>query len=340
MPTHLGSLTIYSNRFMISRAQKILIAILLLQIALIGWVYWPENDPVGAGVRLMSDTDFGRVTKIEIENNLGEKIELARDPTANEWVHAPSGYLVTVGKVETFLDDLSQIVTGRLVTQTPASHTRLGVADNQFEAKVSVWVDGVKQEILVGTAPTSQTIHVRIPNQDEVWLTDRLTEDDVDVALRNWMDTLYYSVERSDVVALSIENEAGMLRVVQSEPAGQDADGNRSAAVWGLENGPAGTSFDQAAFGNLLSRATSMRFTEPLGIQPEPSYQLDSPTATIKVELENGKRTLFVGDYDSETDSYVVASDFNMIVRIAGSSLNDLINATAESLILDQPSEN
>ncbi len=325
---------------MFNQSQKILLALLLVQIALISWVYWPQTEDNSLGSSFFADSYLSQVERIEIENKTGERLSLVQDSELGNWTHAPSGYLLTAEVVETLLANLGGVTMDRLVTQTSASHSRLGVAESQFESKISLWADGVRQELLVGTAPNSRTIHVRLPNNDEVWLTDRLTQTDVDIDLRNWLNTLYYSVERKDVAGLIIDTGDERLEFFQIQPAGTDSDGNSTAPIWGLKDSPADANLDQAAFGTLLSRATSMRFTEPLGTEADPRYQLESPVAQITILLENGERNLTVGAFDPETNSYVVASDFNMIVRIASSSLQDLIEANREGLVSASSSEN
>ncbi len=312
-----------------TQLQKILTAVLLLQIAIGAWVFWPAADGATPGQPLLTSLAGVQIDRIEIEDGTGERLELSIDPTTNHWVHTPSGYSLTDGKITRFIDQLRQLQSGRLVTQTPASHARLQVADEQFNQKIRIWADGALQELLVGTAPNSRSVHVRLPNQDEVWLTDVLTSADVDPAVRNWLNTLYYSLERSDVVGLTIENESGTLRFERVPPV---VEGD--APTWALQGLAADERLDQAAFGTLLSRATSVRFAEPLGFERKPSYQLNDPLATVTIELENGSRTLEIGAYDSESDSYVLGSDFSMVVRVPALTVADFVMADLEGLIL------
>ena len=316
----------------LTQAQKILIVILTGQIALIMWFFWPEPEVAQGGQPLLADLPAMQVDRIEIEDGNGAVIGFNIDPTTNHWVHSPSGYAPTDGVLAGLIRQLEQVETGRLVTQTPASHARLQVADRQFNRRVRLWADGVKQELIIGSAPNSRSVHVRLPNQDEVWLTNAVSASDVDPALRNWLNTLYYSVERNEVLGITIENENGTLTFSQAEPAGEDENGNFVAATWQLEELSAGEQLDQAAFNTILSRATSMRFTEPLGFEQKPSYQLDDPLAVVTIELENESRTLTIGAFDEESDSYVVASDFSMLVRVPSLSVREFVTADPASL--------
>ncbi|MEM8858867.1 MAG: DUF4340 domain-containing protein, partial [Chloroflexota bacterium] len=247
-----------------TRLQKTLIAVLLIQVALGAIVFWPESDIAESGEPLLDGAGTSRIDRLEIASEDGEIIKLAVDPITNRWVHAPSGYAANEQAIAELIGGLQQIETGRLVTQTPASHGRLLVADSQFDQKITIWAGAVKQELLVGTAPNARSVHVRIPNQDEVWLTAAITSQDVTPAIRNWVDTLYYSMDRTDILNLTVENGSGTYEFVQSRPAGEDENGNFVAAEWEQVGFPEDALFDVAAFNTLLSRATSVRFLEPL----------------------------------------------------------------------------
>ena len=324
---------------MISKTQKILVALLILQLALIGWAFWPEQDGLEAGIPLIANGSLINVNRVEIQTDLGETLSLELDSSSARWVHAPSGYPLTDGIVAELIEKLENVETGRLVTQTPASHSRLRVAEDQFQAKVSVWSDGVKHELIVGSAPNSRSVHVRVPNQDEVWLTDAFSSDDVDPSVRNWLNTLYYSVDRSDVVALTVENENGIFQFEQTTPAGEDSEENFVAPIWTLAQLTDGQQLNLEQFNNLLSQATSMRFLEPLGDVAHPSFGLDKPMSKITIQLKNDERTLRIGAYDEQTDSYVIDSDFGPIVRISSPAVNRFVEANLEALIFEATNE-
>ncbi|MEM8862808.1 MAG: DUF4340 domain-containing protein, partial [Chloroflexota bacterium] len=111
-------------------------------------------------------------------------------------------------------------------------------------------------------------------------------------------------------------------------PAGEDENGNFVAAEWEQVGFPEDALFDVAAFNTLLSRATSVRFLEPLGLERKLSYGLDSPLARVTIELESGSKTLTIGAYDQLTDSYVMlADDIGMIIRVPGTAVVEYIVA-------------
>ncbi|MEM9777214.1 MAG: DUF4340 domain-containing protein [Chloroflexota bacterium] len=320
---------------MLTRLQTYLIGALLLQIIIGVYVFWPAADTAQAGTPLLDIPVSGQVDRLEIEGSNGQRIELSIDPTTNFWVHAPSGYPANDIVINQLVASLAQVETGRLVTQTPASHGSLQVADQQFNQIIRVWNDGVRQELIVGTAPNARSVHVRVPDQDEVWLTAALTSRDVDPDLRNWVDTLYYSIERNDVLGMTVENGNGTFEFVQTEPAGEDEEGNFKAAVWALKDMPEDARFDATAFNTLLSRATSIRFSEPLGVEQKLAYGLDNPFARVTLELVNGPRTLIIGAYDQESDSYVIqAENESMIVRVPGQAIVEFLVADQEMFLV------
>lgn len=320
---------------MLTKLQTYLIGALLVQIVLGAYVFWPAADNAQAAIRLLDLPVSGQVDRLEIEGSDGQLIQLAIDPTTNMWVHAPSGYPANDLVISQFVTSLAQVETGRLVTQTPASHGSLRVSDQQFNQVVRVWNDGVRQELIVGTAANARSVHVRVPDQDEVWLTAAITSQDVNPELRNWVDTLYYSLERNDILGVTVENGNGTFEFVQTTPAGEGEDGNFTAAVWTLVGLPQGAQFDATAFNALLSRGTSLRFSEPLGIESKPAYGLDDPFARVTLELVNGSKTLIIGAYDQESDSYVVqAENESMIVRVPGQAIVEFIVADQEMFVV------
>lgn len=311
--------------------QKILAIVLVLQVILAGIIFWSQRPVSVESGPLLSDFEAENVVALKIENGEGDNVELAKLNGA--WVLSSGGdYPADQEAVSTLLDKLAAIQTDRLVTRTKDSHKRLQVAADDFSHRVQLELDsGATDELFFGTSPNPRSIHVRLADQNEVFLTGELLSHEVDAVVSNWIDPTYVNLDREQVSAMMLENANGAFELQKTDD---------EWTLLGLEEGE---EFDPAGANSLLGQLASMRMTAPLGTEEQPEYGLVNPSASLAVTVEDGAGaervyTLAVGALDPQSDTYVVKwSDSDYYVTIARFTGNRLIDVTRDDFITAPP---
>jgi hypothetical protein len=195
-----------------SRRNWILLIVLVAQLGLVAWFYWPQPAPVAAGP-LLADLAAAQVTGVTIEDNTA-RVALAQVDGA--WVlHDGSSYPAAGLSVTGFISDVLAIDTGRLVATSPASHTRLRVSPADFVRRVTLSTVGGEQVVYIGASPNAGAVHVRAAESDDVYLADGALAGAARTDLTGWIDTTYLSLDLTSVQALTITNASGSLELVR-----------------------------------------------------------------------------------------------------------------------------
>lgn len=310
-----------------TRLQQILSGLLVLQLLLVGFVFWPRTA-VGESGPLLSEFAAADVTGIRIEDGTTDE-QVALALVDNEWVlDNGSGYPANGSQISELLTKLAEMQSNRLVAQTATSHRRLQVAEDDFVRRLTLTTAGGETTTLyVGRAPTAQATHVRLEEQDEVYLINNLANWEINAAINNWIDTSYTAVERDSLTSLTLENANGTFEFRK--------EGNN----WTYSGLAEGESFNQTPFNGLLSRLVSLSIKEPLGTEEQPEYGLDEPAAVLTVTTTNDEgegqtNTLAIGAADEESETTIVKwSASPYYVRVSSSSVQSLTEHTAETFI-------
>jgi len=311
---------------MIKRHHKILAAVLIAQIVLSVVVFWPRPSTAGQREPLFPDLSGEDVTALTIENAQGQMIELEK-VTGNWVLPEADRFPAKADAVSGFLDKLTALTTGRLVTKSDTSHRRLQVASNDFVRRVAFETSGGRRETLyLGSSPQYGSMHFRLDGQSETYLTSELTTWDVNASASGWIDTSYQSLSQGEVTKLTLENSNGTF-VFEKE--GEDS--------WTIvEPSPLeeGETLDQAQVRSVLRRAASVTMKEPLGKEEEEAYGLDEPNAVVTLGTADKTVTLRVGAKDADDASYVVkSSESDYYVHVAATSLTALVENGRDAFI-------
>ena len=290
-----------------SRLNQILIGLLVVQLALAGFIFWPRPVSEAAGGPLLAEFDAAEVTALTIADGEGNQLALAR--SGDQWVLPDKGNFPVDGeKVTPFLEKIAAVQADRLVTQTEGSQARLQVAPDEFNRRLELTLaDGTTDELYVGSSAGAAATHVRAEGQPQVYLTGELAAWDANPQVTAWVDTLYFTVPQTATTGLILENQNGTFEF------------EREGDVWTMAGLAEGETLDQAAVTSLLNQAGSVRLTDVLGAEEQADYGLAEPLAAVTLETEDGTYTLQVGARDDATNSYVFhASSSPYYVRVAG----------------------
>jgi hypothetical protein len=311
--------------------QKILATVLVLQVVLAGVVFWTQRPVSVESGPLLVDFDPEKVTAVKIENGEGDRVELAK--LDGDWVLSSGGdYPADQEAVTTLLDKLAAIQTDRLVTRTSDSHKRLQVAADDFNRRVELALDGGSTvDILFGSSPNARSIHVRLADESDVFLTGELFTSDVNAVASIWIDPTYVNLDQAQISAVTLENANGTFELQKTDDE------------WTLLGLAEGEEFDPAGLNTLLAQLANTRMTAPLGTEQQADYGLDDPLAflTVTVQEDAGAArsyTLAIGAHDPASDTYVAKwSGSDYYVSIARFTGNRFIEVTRDSFIAAPP---
>ena len=316
-----------------SRTNRILAAVLAVQIVLVAVAFWPKPASVAGGDSLLAGLEAEQITRLTISDATGRGgvtppvLKLAKE--MGSWVLPEADdYPCLESKAPEFLEKIVALKTNRLVTQTPASHKRLKVATDAFERRVELELaDGTTHRLYLGTSPSYGAIHVRADGQDEVYLAS-LSASEAGVNASNWVDTLYFSLTQDQIVALTLENANGRFEFEKDD-----------AGTWMMKDLAADETLNENNVTGLASRVSSLRMLRPLGKTEQSEYGLQEPlavvTAQTRDEAGNTKTyTVRVGAKSGEDNSYVVlASESPYYVRVSEYTMEDFVEKVRDDFL-------
>ncbi len=310
-----------------SRTNRILAAVLAVQILLVAVAFWPKPASVAGGESLFASLEAEQITQLTIGDETGNQVRLAKE--MGNWVLSEADdYPCTENKVPEFLEKIVALKTNRLVTQTPASHKRLKVAGDAFERRIELELaDGTTHRLYLGTSPSYGTIHVRADGQNEVYLASLLASDAGALA-SNWVDTLYFSVVQDQLVALTLENNNGRFEFEKDE-----------AGAWTMKDLAADETLNENNVTGLASRVSSLRMLRPLGKTEQSEYGLQESLAVVTIQTRDEAEavethTIRVGAKSDEDNSYVViSSESPYYVRVSEYTVKDFVEKMRDDFL-------
>jgi hypothetical protein len=320
---------------MMNRRNQILTAVLVLQLV-VAIVLWPRPATSGGeGASLFPGIEANQIVAMTIAGTDGESIQLAKD--AGDWVLPEADdYPIQADKVTTLLSKIVGLKADRLVTQTNSSHKRLKVAENDFERRVEFELaDGSRHVLYIGTSPSFGVAHVRADGQDGVYLAPDLSAQDAGCEARDYVDQVYFSVPRDDVVAFALENKNGRF---EFERVTSDAEGEETQQ-WTMRDLAPEETLDETSISTLFNRAVSVSMLHPLGKTEEDAYGMQAPNAVLTIQTqseEGGDRTytLRVGAKEASDNTYVVSSSESAYyVRVNEFTVKDFVEKTRDDFL-------
>ena len=308
----------------------ILLGILAVQAIVLVAVFWPEPAPP-APEQLFAGLERDQVIQLTLSDSIGRRVQMTRGPEGCTFPHA-DGYPCKLDEMLSFLDKIVALKSENLVSQTAASHRRLGVGDDDFERLIELGLsDGTSRKLFLGTSPRLRSIHVRSGDDSPVYLASTLTITDAAVVAISWTDSRYLSVPSDDVVAISLDNAQGRF---EFERVG--------GGEWDMEGLGEGETVDQAVVDAILRRVAALAMRRPLGKTELDSYGLQDPGAVVTVETRDAEgiaRTyqLSVGADIGSDEFAAKSSESEYYVLIPGYSVKDLVEKTRENLVDPPP---
>lgn len=316
------------------RTQKLLVGLLVAQVALILLVRSPFSSATGASPSrpLLPSLQAFTPTRMEIEGKKNKKVSLTRRDAS--WaLEELGGYPADDAKVEELLENLRGLSVRRPIVSGSRYHASFKVAEDDYEGRVRVWDDSTdepKVDLILGTSPNYRTIHVRVGDETPVYEVRDLASYDVRPDLAAWADKDLVAVPGETLLSLAIGNAAGSFELVREEGTW------RVSAPEAMRE----RELNQDDVDNLVASATSIRLADPVGPVGDgaPASQDAAATVTLRWSPVDGAEEeliYWIGGAveDKDTQRYVARSGFDFKGTVWDSSVQPMIDGTLDDLI-------
>jgi hypothetical protein len=325
----------------LSRYNLILLAILVIQLAVVAYIYWPSQRITSSGDPLLVGVTVDNVTGLTITDNNDRSVSFVKE--GDTWTVADTdGYPVREEKMKQTLEKLIAVTGNRLVTQTEGSHDRLQVAEDNYLRKVDVTTAEGTQTLYFGSSAGASATHVRTATEPATYLTGEIATWELDTLISTWIDVAYHRVPEDQITEVTLENAHGTFTFVR----GESEDGEERK--WTLADATPDEPVASANISTLISRISTLNLQSVLGKSEQPEYGLDNPLATITVisteattdtaSAETKTTTILVGAKDEETNTYYLkSSDSEYYVRLASFTGDEFVNKQRSDLMIKTP---
>ena len=323
---------------MINRTNQILSVVLVVQLILVGIVFFPESEeaPIASG-SLLTDFSADDVRDLRLRDGEDSEIHLSRNDIGLWVLPEYDDYPARDDAITTLLGKLEDLQTNRLIAQNSSSHNRLHVGDDEFERVIEINED---QRLYIGTSAGANATHMRVGGDDNVYLTSGLSAFDANVNLTQWFNAQYFSAPSQNVVAMRLENNNGVFEF--------EKEGDEWVFV-GLEEDE---TFNPQAFNTLLNQSTAVRMTAPISREEQDEFGMDDPRATVTLtvaepaepeepeeeavepEMVETTYTLVVGALVEEADFAFKASSEDYYVRVSTNTANGFVDRDRDGFLV------
>lgn len=179
---------------------RILSAILALQLVLVAALYWPRSSgPVSAGA-LLAPMAGAALRRISIEGGEAQSVTLSRDADSAQWQLA-SGLPADSAKVATLLDALTERDSGFAIADSAGAAARFQLGDEAFERRIRLANADTERAVYLGSSPSFRKIHARREGESAVYVLE-LNSYDAPTTENDWLDRSLLAVRDIDALTL------------------------------------------------------------------------------------------------------------------------------------------
>lgn len=297
----------------------VLFVLLVLQVALIAFLYRPGQNAAPAAANLFKSLVPDQVTALTITDDQGKAIAVIKK---EGWQISQGDFPADQAKIEGLLKKLADVKTSRLVTQTPGSHARLKVAESDFNRKVELSQGDTKTVFFLGTAPSAKSIHLRLLDAKEVYQINDLAAWEVQTEKETWWQTKYLSQPAANLTGLTIANPAGTI----------DLSFDAAKKAWQLKDSPEQT-LDGKRVEALLNAVSDITITSYLAKDASPKGQ---PLATVTYQAKEGAPTtlqIWAKDKPEDGDQVIKASSSAFAAKAKEYAVKEALEIKRQALI-------
>ncbi len=299
-----------------SKKNTVLLVLLVVQAALIAFLYRPGRDAAPVAANLFKGLTPAQLTAMTVTDDQGKSISLVKK---EGWRITPGEFPADQGKIEGLLKKMAAMKSSRLVSQTQGSHVRLKVADTDFNRKVELSLGDKKTVFFLGTAPSSKSIHLRLAEAKEVYQVNDLSAWEIQADNESWWQTKYLSQPVADLTGLTVANAAGPIELAR--------DGKKG---WQLKANPE-TALDAKEVETLVNSVSEISIASYLAKEFTPK---GTPLATITYQTKDGATTLQVWPQEKpeDGDQVIKASNSPFYAKIKNYLLKQALEVRLDQL--------
>lgn len=193
-----------------------LLAIAILAMGLIAWFGQSTDDGEGFGDGPFFPQLQNRLDEVDrVVLRAGDLVTtLKREDDA--WVvEERNGYPADFSRLANLMSDLASATRLEKKTARQENHAKLGLDTGATHVAVFAGEETLAECLAGDQAPTRAGRYVRRPDDDQVWLVDRLRNVQADPA--GWIDNVVLNIDAEHVARVTHTNDEGELTVQRSE---------------------------------------------------------------------------------------------------------------------------
>ncbi len=292
---------------MLTRFHKILIAVLAIQLVLVVIVLTRSDDNVALKEQpVVAGFDAAKVTRLQVFAGAGagsdaaKRIDLVKRDAG--WVMASAfDYPVDEARVTDVLAPIGKASAAAPIATQAARHKQLHVADDDFERKLVITMNGKDLTLYLGGPAGARRTAMRRGGTNDVFAVSGISAGTISVEPRAWVGPGYVKVPVDEIARVIVQR--GPATVELTRPAAPAATGSAGPGSAGPGSaGPgsaapvatastatvggapialaAGESLDVEAIDRLIAAAATIDPAAPA----DPKRDAAKPTATITIE--------------------------------------------------------
>lgn len=317
---------------MLTRFHKILIGLLVVQIALVLITHLRGGDDAVLQDRLLlAGFDAGTVTRVQI---FGGTSAVATDlvKRGDSWVLASShDYPADPAKVTELLTPIVQMAAADPIATQSSRFKQLRVGDTEFERKVVITAGAKDTTLYIGNPAGARRTAVRFGGDTRVFGVIGVTSGAAAIEAKHWVEPTYLAIPRDDVGRLTIQRGPATLELARGATGWELVAGGQPVALG------AGESLDTELIDRIVGAASTLSVYAPA----DPKRDASAPTATITIERKSTGSTTpapTIVDLILDNDTYWARErSRDRAVLVGKASIDEAVTITRDKLIKKPP---
>lgn len=300
-----------------------LFILLIIQAALIVYLYRPGQNAPPPATALFSDLQPGKVTSFTITEQTGKTITLTKVKQA--WTVGSSNYPGDNDKINHMLKRIADLKSSRLVSRTKGSHSRLKVGEELFNRKIALsGPDGQKAiTFFLGTSPGAKTVYLRRAGDVDVYEVSGLSTWQLQADNNSWWQEKYVEVNPADLQSLTFTGPDKIT--LQRDPKGN----------WQLADAPADRKLDTKRVEELLNTVSDISVS---GYEDKDFKPHGKPMATLTYKTKDKDFNLQIWPTDKKAGEQIVKnSQARFYAKLEPYILKDALSLKKSALMIKAP---
>lgn len=193
---------------------RILAAVLVLQLALTAYLYWPRETATAVNGPLIATLSADTVDRVTIRAD-EDAVTLTRD--GDGW-RLDSGLPADGAKARSLLQALTGSDPGYPIARSEAAAKRFEVAEDDYQRRIELGAGEHSAVVYLGSSPAFRKVHARAEGSEAVHVLD-FNSYDAPSSEASWLDRGLLAVRNIERI------RAGDLNLTLGEDAWTTADG-------------------------------------------------------------------------------------------------------------------